>query len=440
MKHLFFRMVFSASVLVLPFSCLAQSAAPNNPGSDTNQPSLLPLIYASDVTITSPATTHAITGTFTIQNSEPTAVGGIQYEMMLLSPLPSAAVNQLVADTPVIYDRIRPTDVINLKANEQRSISFSYQAPLVPQGEYRLRIQIITTNDRKLGWNDTTLSLGGADSFFILDPQSVNVASSDPITKEKNTTWSPLYGVNVDPNQNISFSLSLKNPGSKPAQGTISISTKRLLHANEKPTSISGASISLAPSASKDITIPITTEKTPGAYIILVTLHDASGNKISGVSEYRYVVRGESASVASVRLKSLPATDDKQAVIDFVIGGSADRATSVAGNIHMSITDAKGTVGSIDKPFTAESSNPVVGTANVAILRTVCGTPTVTITLTNASKTVLDTYSVEAPMFANPSCKKPLFSYLTLPIINTAIVIIIALLLVTMYRLRTGKR
>ena len=425
--------------MIVPNLVLAQATPLNSIDPSANQTSLLSRIYASDVTITSPANSHSITGTFTIRNSESASVGNIQYETMLLSPLSDTQLNQLSLDNPDVYDRIRSKDIINLKANEQRTITFSYNAPNIPQGSYRIRIQIVTTNDRKLGWDDATITLGGANGFFIIQPQSVNVDSSDPLTKEHNTTWDPLYGVNVNPSQHLTVSATLKNPGTEKVSGIISISTKRLLYANETPSITQGSSVTIAPASSQQIQIPLTTQKIPGAYIILVTLKDASGTKISGVAEYRYVVRGESASVVSAQIQSIPSDQDKLAEVNFVLAGSADRNTPVAGNVHIAITDNKGEVGALDQKFSMPSVAPITGTAHITMLHTICGTPTVTITLTNASKAVLDKYLVSVPSFANPSCNKPILSYITKPILNILIAIAIIVVIIILYKVRSRK-
>lgn len=431
---MFHRIIIALSILAgTPLVALAQGSPSDIVNSSNNQGSLLPRIYASDVTISSEANNHHITGSFAIRNSETTTVGNLQYEIMLLDPLQDAPVGQLVADTPNVYDRVRTQEILTLKAGEKRTIQFSYDAPNVPQASYRIRIQIVTTNDRKLGWDDTTVTLGGATGFIIVQPLHVNVASSDPITKEQNTTWDPLYGVDVNPLQSISFSASLKNPGNQSVSGTIQISTKKLLYANQTPIISKSIQVSVPANGSKDVTIPVTTQGAPGAYIILITAKDAHGNQVSGVGEYRYVVRGESASVASLQIATIPKIAGELAQVNFVLGGSADRATPISGTMKISVTDSQGEAGSITKPFSMSEANPITGNASVSMTRTLCGTPLVTLELTSSSGTRLDTYSTSAPAFANPSCKPPIF---TRPVINILVIGAIVALLVAIWQLR----
>lgn len=456
MKYPIALLAISLGLILSPNAVFAQTPpSPDSPSNETltqaapeditssaeNQGSLLPRIYASDTKITSPANNHKITGTFTVRNSEAATIGGVKYEILLLDPLESSPINTLVADNPNVYDRILSSETLTLQAKERRTVPFAYTAPNVPQGSYRVRIQITTTNDRKLGWDDATVTLGGSDAFVIVRPLNVSVASSDPITNEKNTVWQPLYGVNVDPAYKLSFSAILQHVGSKTAKGTITISTKRLLYADETPAITKGPSISVAQNESKEMQIPITTQKTPGAYIILITVNDAAGNKISGVGEYRYVVRGQSASIASVQVQSIPSAQNALAKISFVLAGSADRNTPVAGKMNIDIADKNGVAGSITKDFSIGAEAPAVGDAQIAMLRTLCGTPTVTITLKNSAGSQLDSYSVEAAAFANPTCTRPFLSFiLSKPFLNTSIAIAILVILIILYKLRSKNR
>lgn len=407
------------TILSLPNAAFAQTDAQSIISSTTNQNSLLSRIYASDVTITSAPNDHHIAGTLLIRNSESASVGNIQYEIMLLSPLQKGPMNQLISDSPDVYDRVRPAEVLTLKAGEKKTIPFSYEAPNVPQGSYRIRIQIITTNDRKLGWDDTTLSLGGATSFLIVTPTHVLAKSSDPITKQLETVWEPLYGVNVDPRTQIQFEAVLKNAGPDQLSGIITTSTKRLLYANQSQDIASQQSVSIPGASSKTITVPVTTETTPGAYIILLTVVDKEHKKISGIGEYRYVVRGQSASVVSVQITSLPAIEKDLARLSFVIGGSADRATPNQGTLKIIIKDSTGEVGSAQQPFSTTGATPISGNAQVTMQKVLCGVPTVTISLTGSHGESLDSYTTSVPAFANPSCKPSITSYFTKPVINS---------------------
>lgn len=440
MKNIIIVLIALLAIPFLSSTALAQTDAQSIISSAANQDSLLSRIYASDVTVTSAPNDHHVTGTFLIRNSESASVGNIQYETMLLSPLQESPVNQLISDAPDVYDRIRSTDILTLKAGEKRTIPFSYDAPNVPQGSYRIRIQIITTNDRKLGWDDATLALGGATSFLIVTPTHVLAKSSDPITKESGSTWDPLYGVNVDPHAPIQFETMLTNTGADQLSGTITTTTKRLLYANQSEDIASQQSVSIPGTSSKTVTIPITTETTPGAYITLLTVVDKEHQKISGVGEYRYVVRGQSASVVSVQIAALPSIEKDLARLSFVLGGSADRSTPVKGTLKITIQDSKGEVGSAEQAFSTSGATPISGNAQVTMQKVLCGIPTLTISLTGSNGKPLDSYTTSAPAFANPSCKPSITSYFTKPIINSILVILALGIIGTLLTLQFKKR
>ena len=143
---------------------------------------------------------NVVTGAFTITNQTAAAVGDIAYDIVLLGPLPELVPDELVPDTAPVYDVQRFTDeVFAVAAGATRTVNYTYTAPAVPQGEYRVRVQLRHSNGRELNFGDTTVALGGAETFIVNQPQLVTVASQDPILGIEGTEWAPLQGPNVDP-------------------------------------------------------------------------------------------------------------------------------------------------------------------------------------------------------------------------------------------------
>jgi len=422
-----------------PFSLLAQDTTPNVSvsGSDA-EVILLPRIYASSANANVDERNFVV-GSFSMRNSEDSSVGDIQYEIQILDPLPVVPEGQLVSDNSAIFDRIRSSDVFMLKANEFRVVPFSYQAPSGLSGSFRLRIQIVTANDRDLGWGDKDIKLNGTQSFITLEATGVNVDSTDPITKERKNQWSSLEGINVNPKQKISLSADLNNVGQKQISGKIDIKVKRFLYKDAETIKTTGEKISLEGGASKQIIIPITTQVNPGAYIVLVSILDNEGKKVSGVGEYRYVVRGQTASVASVQIKDFPKYQDSLAQIDFVVAGSADRVTPVKGFLEFILSDKNGQLGQGEKTFEIKNVFPAKGSAKIALTRPLCGTPEVTIIVKNTANVVLDTYKITVPNFANPTCQALAITK-NMTAMNTILVLIVVVIVFVLYRLRKDSK
>jgi uncharacterized repeat protein (TIGR01451 family) len=363
----------------------------------------LPLAYVSDIKAAVSAS-GLVSGSFVASSGETGGLGDLQYEILLLQPLPKTAPNELVVDSGAVYDRLVVQEPFSLLGNEKKTVSFTYQPPHVPTGEYRLRIQLMTSNDRKLGWGDTSLALTGQGSFAVLDTQSVVVQSVDPITKQAQDVWEPLEGPNVAPEDKISLKLFATNVGTTNLQGTIAIETERILMSENYLNQQTGEVLTLTPKESREVTIPIVAASVPGSYRVLVSLRDTAGQRVSGMAEFRYVVQGISASIVSQTVASLPNHKGETAQIHFTVAGAADRATPVQGVLEISLKDGRGELGKVENTISIPSAAPVQGVAAIALLQQRCGIPTVTLTLRTKDGQLLDAYTASYPSLEVKSC------------------------------------
>lgn len=137
------RNSFLSLLVLLPVAAAAQEETSQN---------ITPNIFVRDIQATVSATNQELKGSFTIVNEGKTAVGGINYIVMLFSPLPKIPEGELFADNPIIYSREYVSANISLASGEKRVVDFTHAHPLLPEGTYRVNIQTITQNGREMGW------------------------------------------------------------------------------------------------------------------------------------------------------------------------------------------------------------------------------------------------------------------------------------------------
>lgn len=426
MKQNTTKIIMLLGVLSLLGSIFSAPTFAQTPPTLTNsepQIAALPRVYISGVNAAADEK-NFVTGNFLIRNSEEAAIGNVQYEYQILDPLPKTENSQFVVDNPHVHDRLRAVDNLTLGAGETKTIAFSYQAPKGINGPYRLRIQIVTANDRELGWGDTEIKFNGDKNFLIFETKSVGADSTDPITKVHKQSWAPLTGINVDPNSPINLNAIIANQSKQTLTGFVNVNVKRFLYNDQEHFQSRESNISIKPGAVTPLTIPLVTKTEPGAYIVLVKIIDKNGNQISGVGEYRYVVRGQTASVASALVKDFSNYKGGLAEFDFLVAGSADRVTPVTGNLEFILSDKNGQLGKGEKQFKINNVVPAQGTAKIALERSLCGTPKITLVVKNDRNTVLDNYQVALPNFSNQQCGNPL-AFSSLTVTNIILVIIV---------------
>lgn len=354
------------------------------------QVSLLPAVYVDELHLTN--TTTALAGTFSIRNDSDSTVGDIHYDVVVLSPRLAADPGILTADTPTIYSRTTGSPAYTLTAHEQLPVSFNNALPILPLGTYRVRIQLVTSNDRELGWVDQNASFGNAASFAVLTATDVAVSSQDPITKETKDAWQPLAGVNVDPNQSLALRLTAQNISTADLTGQVTVETKRLLSAGVTPTTVAHEKLSLKSNEQRTLTIPLTANAAPGAYRVLVRVVDNDGLPVSSLAEYRYVVRGQTASIIKVTADKLPTRAGAIADISFAVVGSADRTSTVSGTVIIELVDAGSVAARTESTVQFDDPTAMAGVAHLTLNRDISTSPVVHVTLRDGAGNTLDTY------------------------------------------------
>jgi CARDB protein len=397
-----FRILVSGMLLVAGNSVFAQTTP--SPSLVTDVPSLLPEVFVQDLEVTvQPANT--ITGSFTLNNTEEETIGDLRYETVILGPL-DVAPNALTPDMAPVYDRAVQDDVFALAPKSTRHVTFTYHAPLLPEGPYRFRIQLRTSNDRELGWATVPLTLGGATTFGVLDAWEVQTESTDLASNTPRQSWAPLEGVNVRPEQPLTFRAGGRAVGTDSLTGTLSITTTRILQAEEATATTEGESVTLLPgSPAQNIIIPFTAATAPGAYVTRVSLTDARGSRVSSIAEFRYVVRGTSASVVSATFSDLRTRRGETTTVALTVVGPADRQTKTDGTVEIALLDGEAVAGTTTAPVEF-SAAPRSATIPVQLQKTI-SVPALRVTLKGPDGTVLDTYDATFPGIGQPAGPAP---------------------------------
>lgn len=337
----------------------------------------LPRVYADTLTF-SVAADNTVQGSFKVSNAEDSAIGGLMYELLVLSPANTPSDGTPAIDNPLVYDRFLTSDTFALGAQQEKTVNFKHQFIPLPKGQYRLRVQLRLNNSRELGWATIPIILGGGLKFATLEPGPILVSSKDPITGEEREQWSPGQGVNVDAEQEVTLQATAGNKNKEVVTGTVVVTAQRLLSGDADITTAVEEPITIKAKTSKQkIVLPLTTASQPGVYAARLVIQDDDGQPVSNIIEYRYVVRGHSASIVSAHFQELGLNT---ATVAYGLAGPADRESQVDTQVEIKVLDGQEVVGEI----TAEATlalNLESGTATIPLDHPIQGVPGIAVVI-----------------------------------------------------------
>lgn len=358
--------------------------------------SLLPQVFAQDLRVTV-GTGNAVRGSFIANNTGAETVGDLQVEVLVLGPLPPQKEGELLPDNAPVYDRAIQEGTFALSPKSTKEIPVAYTVLPLPEGTYRFRVQLRSSNDRELGWATVPVTLTGSKAFAVVETTQIETESTDLATNAPRSIWDPLEGVNVNPGQALTLVSSVRNAGSEPLTATAVLTTKRLLTQNETPTTVTGETVTLAPGqGAQPLPFSLSALQKPGSYQAIVSLRDAEGKRVSGLAEYRYVVLGPSASVVSATFEDFKTKKGEIAVVRFTVVGAADRITDLEASAEVTVLDGTEPAGTTQAPVRFRDPSAVPGTARVLLDRDL-EAPGIRVVLRGTAGDVLDVYETSFP-------------------------------------------
>lgn len=384
-----------------PASTFAQEAdgpfgnRPNNPedspvSADTYRP---PSVFAIDAQYE--VVNGVVQGTFTALNNDEEVVGDIQYRIDLLSPLPELEENVLIQDSASVFDQTVIEDTFAVIPGEEKNISFSYTPPTLPEGDYRLRIQLISSRGREMGWFDGDIRLGVPNIPFLeLVPGTIYLPDfPDEVIP-------PNSGPNVSPGSEVRIRALVTNPQDTPVTAIPVLDTYEFDVARgvEFSTPL-GEAITLAAGEEREVEFTIQVSDEPQVYYNALTFRDEESDaQLSSIAGYRWVVRGLDADIISARIATLRTKQGEQVEVDVEYVGPADAETEDTGSLLVELTDEEGVVASLRVDDTPLSDMAQTGRGRLTLDRDLVGIPGLVVTLFDAQGAELDRYEIPIPI------------------------------------------
>ncbi len=330
---------------------------------------------------------------FDIANNGDVAQGDINYGLDIIK---ATSNGQTIVDSYVVPEPIA------LAAQTTVHKEVAYTIPANLSGEYEVWVVSRTTSGMMLG-----LGRAGKATFINTAPYVDILAETCLITVSGETTTYSLYqGVDVAPEETLSFSCTLESHFDADVTVTPAFTTHKRTRFGEvvETTPATPEPITLAAGEKRVVTLVVPKAVVPQAYDVSVSLVNAEKKSVSNEVIAHYVLRGASATIQTATLDKVSYAQGETLSAHILWSPSADSfLDSRAGQgttlpnttIMLSVTDAGGTqcIDPVTRPL-ASTEHDLTITAPVT---THCAAPTMAITIKDDKGNTLDSRTLNAP-------------------------------------------
>ncbi|MDD5068146.1 MAG: hypothetical protein PHS53_02965 [Candidatus Pacebacteria bacterium] len=273
-------LLVSASMLIQTASSVQAADYLDNPQVNVAEINLLSETFQSGDTVV---------GTFTVVNQSPIDVPNIFYTISLVGNYEDG----IPGDS---YDT-KTFGPISLKAQEVRSVPFSYKLPEAVGGtNLGIQIRNFLKSGVPMGWQDAPITVTGGSAFAKVTDAYVAIGQRQFGVQE---------GPVVKRGQSASLVVALSNTGTAAISVTPKISIFAQSMLGKQVTTQTGASLDLPAKTGKTSTMLLPVfDYAGGVYAGSVSFLDANGVARAPSIQFRYIVAGDIGSIQSITTKS----------------------------------------------------------------------------------------------------------------------------------------
>jgi hypothetical protein len=384
-----------------------------------------------------------VSGKFTVRNSEKDAFGNLQYQILFMGPAPKLIPGKVVFDNAPIYDRHIVEQKFDIAGQSEKILDFSYTIPKVAAGEYRVRLQILTTKGVELGWNDYNATVAATESS---NPQ-VELGMGGITIDKKAIDAAELDGVNVGPTKEITLNYFVQNNSKQEFQAVPVLNIWEFAKNRPLIATTKGTPVTIKKGQNR-FSFPVVTASKPEAYAVELILENPTGStQISNILEYRWVVTGPSAEISTIRVVKPVFTKGEILSANVEVVGSADRKTIVKAQLALDVLSGSTVIASNKSDFVELNSRPKSYDVSVGLASDVTN-PTIRVRVIDEKGTVLDEDSSQITGSPKSSQVTPSktgntnskTSRTTLIILGVAILILAIVLIIVFVIIFKGKK
>ncbi len=228
-----------------------------------------------------------VNGKFEVLNSSSVDFTNVYYRVLLVGKYDAHGIAQ------VIYDQTAAKGPYFVKSGQTLPVTFSYAlAQTVSDNNVGVQVQLVSQGGQLYGWADAHFSLSGAAQSIVVNTLSLKIG---------NQYIKPTAGPTIYTGDAIDIVAQITNP----LKNTLKLSPRIIVYnrvINSTPLfSTTTAPLSLAYNKEVSYSFELPNfNYAPGVYAGTIDFVDASGAVRSPLSEFKYIVGGDIATIQSV--------------------------------------------------------------------------------------------------------------------------------------------
>lgn len=203
-----------------------------------------------------------------------------------------------------------------VKAGVVTPIDFSYLLPKSVGGKgLGIEINAHSVSGLPYGWNDVRLKeISGGQTLLDI---------TDAFTSINGKRHLPQSGPTLNASTTVNFNLQVKNNSTSSITVTPSIDIHDRMSSGPLVQQYSDKTTTIPAKSSKDFVFkPYENNQKPGVYVADISLIGRDGNAISPLSEYRYIIPGEIATIHEVKIAQNSVSNNDNVNINVFYSGS----------------------------------------------------------------------------------------------------------------------
>jgi len=280
-----------------------------------------------------------ITGTVELWNYEDYAISDLVFRYQLLAGEKNGTPTELI-------DNSQAGDIFSLAAGKRETKSIEYLLPVnLESGNYTFRIQLANGRGEEMAWADKVINVGGNGKFLSI---------ADGVIVKDGEELSAGAGVYYDPGQTATIQFKVSNGSGFTMTASPNIVTYNRNVGPDTVNKKTETAVVLNPGESKTLSFSLPATNIPETYISEVTMVDpASGETVSNVLLFRWIISGESARALFVTSDKEAYAAGEEAKINVQYNGPADHEVDGGtGTLDIKLTDSQGVVvGKVSQPI-----------------------------------------------------------------------------------------
>jgi len=234
-----------------------------------------------------------VKGTFTLLNSETTAIPNIYYLVLLMGDYENT-----IPQTQ--YDRTEMTGPFNLSPGEKRTVEFTYTIPKAISGEgLGIQVHLSMQNGAGLGWSDKMVKITGGTGFLQATSAHIEVGTNGFGLQE---------GPMVYEGDKAYLFATFKNNTTGVIEVTPTIKIQNRSDVGEILKEFTENTMTVKPKTSVDLKIELPIfDYTPRVYVGKLEMLDTTKNAVAPALDFRYIIFGDIVTINNL-------TSDKESI------------------------------------------------------------------------------------------------------------------------------